>query len=133
MQTILEADPPALTSTSGTVPGGRHSEGDDSWLLSLVLIVSVSIVLLLAFGVMLKKSFRLVPTGFIALRRLVAAPGPNQDELDPSAETQQSLLGASDAEDDSHNPDWASRERNEDSATRVRVESHSVSVPDLDK
>ncbi|KAJ1918918.1 hypothetical protein H4219_002274 [Mycoemilia scoparia] len=68
----------------------------------MVLLSSITVVLLVAFGCILKNSFRLVPTGIIALHQFIMAPGPNSDELDRTADTQQPLLDASDQEYDNY-------------------------------
>ncbi|KAJ2783176.1 hypothetical protein H4R18_001843 [Coemansia javaensis] len=70
--TVPTAPPPPPTPG---VPVERHPYNDD-WATTLVAILLMSLIVFVALGILVRRSFRLVPTGVMALRTLVGAGAP---------------------------------------------------------
>ncbi|KAJ2551954.1 hypothetical protein EV175_003489, partial [Coemansia sp. RSA 1933] len=66
-----EATAPLPPPTPG-VPVERHPSNDD-WGTTFVAILVMSLIIFVALGILVKRSFRLVPTGVMALRTLVSS------------------------------------------------------------
>ncbi|KAJ1904060.1 hypothetical protein LPJ81_002719 [Coemansia sp. IMI 209127] len=74
---IPEATAPLPPPKPG-VPVERHPSNDD-WGTTFVAILVMSLIVFAALGILVKRSFRLVPTGVMALRTLVSTrPDNNQ-------------------------------------------------------
>ncbi|KAJ1668060.1 hypothetical protein IW140_000775 [Coemansia sp. RSA 1813] len=74
---VPEATAPLPPPTPG-IPIERHPSNDD-WGTTFVAILVMSLIIFVALGVLVKRSFRLVPTGVMALRTLVSnRPNNNQ-------------------------------------------------------
>ncbi|KAJ2879144.1 hypothetical protein IWW38_006175, partial [Coemansia aciculifera] len=65
-------------------PVERHPSNDD-WGTTLAAIAVMSLIAFVALGILIKKSFQLVPTGVLALRTLVSDQRPaGYHQLDPN-------------------------------------------------
>ncbi|KAJ1753801.1 hypothetical protein LPJ79_000088 [Coemansia sp. RSA 1821] len=67
--TLNEWTAPAPPPTPG-IPVERHPYNDD-WGTTFVAILVMSLIVFVALGVLVRNSFRLVPTGVMALHTLV--------------------------------------------------------------
>ncbi|KAJ2509098.1 hypothetical protein IWW47_000212 [Coemansia sp. RSA 2052] len=69
--------------TPPSPPVERHPSNDD-WGTTLAAIAVMSLLAFFALGVLIKKSFQLVPTGVLALRTLVSDRPAGYHQLDPN-------------------------------------------------
>ncbi|KAJ2742542.1 hypothetical protein GGI20_004405 [Coemansia sp. BCRC 34301] len=69
--------------TPPSPPVERHPSNDD-WGTTLAAIAVMSLLAFVALGILIKKSFQLVPTGVMALRTLVSDRPTGYHRLDPN-------------------------------------------------
>ncbi|KAJ1945372.1 hypothetical protein EC988_005769 [Linderina pennispora] len=69
------------TSSPPSPPVERHPSNDD-WTTTIVAIMIMCSIAFIGLGILVKKSFQLVPTGVMALRELVDARPTGYHELD---------------------------------------------------
>ncbi|KAJ2038892.1 hypothetical protein IW146_002136 [Coemansia sp. RSA 922] len=82
------------SSSEGTPPSPpveRHPSNDD-WATTITAIAVMSLLAFIALGVLIKKSFQLVPTGVLALRTLVSDRPVGYHQLDPNDSDEESVV-----------------------------------------
>ncbi|PIA19286.1 hypothetical protein COEREDRAFT_79238 [Coemansia reversa NRRL 1564] len=71
------------------VPPVEHHPYNDDWGTTLVAILLMSLIVFIVLGVLIKKSFQLVPTGVLALRTIVGGSSEGYHRLDDVNEDEQ--------------------------------------------
>ncbi|KAJ2084309.1 hypothetical protein H4R24_000102 [Coemansia sp. RSA 988] len=87
---IQEVEPtaPMPPLTPGVPPVERHPYNDD-WGTTVVAILLMSLIVFGVLGVLIKKSFQLVPTGVLALRTIVGRRSEGYHRLDDASDDEQ--------------------------------------------
>ncbi|KAJ2612738.1 hypothetical protein H4S08_002574 [Coemansia sp. RSA 1365] len=71
------------------VPPVEHHPYNDDWGTTLVAILLMSLIVFVVLGVLIKKSFQLVPTGVLALRTIVGGGSEGYHRLEDVSENEQ--------------------------------------------